>query len=99
MKYDADDLFAANLRGLSLGGGVTVVESSLGDNANSFTLPGYALLNGMISYTTKIDGYRVTGQFNMKNITNVTYYPSSTSTTAIQTGTPRTLLGSIRVEF
>ncbi|ATQ68811.1 TonB-dependent siderophore receptor [Methylosinus sp. 3S-1] len=95
VKYDADGAFA----GFSLGGGISVVESSLGDNANSFVLPGYTLLDGMIAYTTKIEGYNVTAQLNVKNLTDVAYYPTSDSRTTIQTGTPRTFLGSLRVEF
>ncbi|WP_036289996.1 TonB-dependent receptor [Methylosinus sp. PW1] len=80
-------------------GGVTVVESSLGDNANSFILPGYALLNGMIAYTTKIEDLTVTAQLNCRNITDTIYYPTSSNRTTIQTGTPRTFVGSLRVEF
>lgn len=96
VKYEADGLF----KGLSLGGGLSVVESSLGDNANSFVLPGYTLLNGMIAYTTKVAGLNVTAQLNVKNITDATYYPSSGSNRfTIMTGTPRTFLGSLRVEF
>ncbi len=95
VKYDADGDF----RGLSLGGGVSVYESSLGDNANSFVLPGYTLFDGMIAYTTKIAGLNVTGQLNVKNITNTAYYPSSADRYTILTGTPRTFLGSLRVEF
>jgi iron complex outermembrane receptor protein len=95
VKYDAD----GELRGLSVGGGVTVVESSLGDNANSFVLPGYALLNGMIAYTTQIEGFTVTAQLNVKNITDTIYYPTSSNRTTIQTGAPRSVLGSLRVEF
>jgi iron complex outermembrane receptor protein len=96
VKYDADDDL---LRGLGLGAGVTVSGSALGDNANSFVLPGYALLNAMISYTTKIEGFDVTAQLNVKNITDAVYYPSSADRTYIMTGTPRTFLGSLRVEF
>lgn len=95
LKYEAD----GELRGLSLAGGVNVVESSLGDNANSFILPGYTLLNGMIAYMTTINDFTVTAQLNVRNITNVTYYPTSLNRTTIQTGTPRAFLGSLRVEF
>lgn len=95
VKYDADGDF----RGLSLGTGLSVIESSLGDNANSFVLPGYTLLNGMIAYTTKVEGYNLTAQLNVKNITDVTYYPSSSTRVNIMTGTPRTFLGSLRLEF
>ncbi|WP_255608815.1 TonB-dependent receptor [Methylosinus sp. Sm6] len=95
VKYEADGEF----RGLSVGGGVSVVESSLGDNANSFILPGYTLLNGMIAYTTQIDRFTVTAQLNVKNATDTIYYPTSSNRTTIQTGAPRSVLGSLRVEF
>lgn len=96
VKYDADGEF----RGLSLGGGLTISESSLGDNANSFVLPGYTLVNAMLAYTTKIENLNVTAQLNVKNLTDVAYYPSSGSNRFnIMTGTPRTFLGSLRVEF
>ncbi|PWB95144.1 TonB-dependent siderophore receptor [Methylosinus sporium] len=95
VKYDADDAF----KGLSLGAGLTVTGSALGDNANSFVLPGYALLNGMIAYTTKIEGVTVTAQLNVKNITDTVYYPASQDRTYIMTGAPRSFLGSLRVEF
>jgi iron complex outermembrane receptor protein len=95
VKYDAD----GDLLGLSLGAGVSVYESSFGDTANTFVLPSYALLNSMVAYSTKIAGYTVTGQLNVKNITDATYYPTSTDRYTIQTGTPRTFLGSLRVEF
>lgn len=95
VKYDADEAF----KGLSLGAGLTVTSGALGDNANSYVLPGYALLNGMIAYTTKIEGLNVTAQLNVKNITDAVYYPASQDRTYIMTGTPRTFLGSMRVEF
>ncbi|PWB81341.1 MAG: TonB-dependent siderophore receptor [Methylocystaceae bacterium] len=89
VKYEADGA----LRGLSVGGGLSVTSSSLGDNANSFILPGYALLNGMIAYSTKIQGYTITAQLNVKNITDAAYYPGSgTNRFNIMTGTPRTFL-------
>ncbi|WP_246659902.1 MULTISPECIES: TonB-dependent siderophore receptor [Methylosinus] len=95
VKYDAD----GDLRGLSVAGGVNVSSDQLGDPANSFVLPSYALLNGMIAYTTKIAGFNVTAQLNVKNITDTVYYPSAGSRTTIMTGAPRTFLGSLRVEF
>jgi iron complex outermembrane receptor protein len=95
VKYDADDDF----RGLSLGAGLTVSESYLGDTANSFVVPGYAIVNGMISYTTTIADFTVTGQLNVKNIGDATYYPAALDRYTIQTGAPRTFLGSLRVEF
>jgi iron complex outermembrane receptor protein len=96
VKYDADRA----LRGLSLGAGVTVSESSFVDNANSAVLPGYTLVNAMIAYTTKIEGFNVTAQLNVKNLGDAVYYPSSGSNRFnIITGNPRSFLGSLRVEF
>jgi iron complex outermembrane receptor protein len=95
VKYDADEEFS----GWSLGGGLTVVESAFGDNANSFVLPGYVLVNGMVAYSTKISDYTVTGQLNVKNIGNTTYYQTAADRYTILTGAPRTFMGSLRVEF
>ncbi|PWB83787.1 MAG: TonB-dependent siderophore receptor, partial [Methylocystaceae bacterium] len=95
VKYDAGDAF----KGLSLGAGVSASSDQFGDTANSFVLPSYALLNGMIAYTTKIEDFTVTAQLNVKNITDTVYYPSASNRSTIMTGPPRTFLGSLRVEF
>lgn len=95
LKYDADGMF----KGLSLAGGVNASGGFFGDNANSYVLPGYALINGMIAYTTKIEGVTVTAQLNVKNLNSATYYPSSMDRFTVQTGAPRTFLGSLRMEF
>ncbi|WP_245291651.1 TonB-dependent receptor [Methylosinus sp. R-45379] len=95
VKYDAD----GDLRGLSVAGGVSASSDQLGDTANSFVLPSYSIFNGMIAYRTKIEGFNVTAQLNVKNIGDRTYYPSAASRYLIQTGTPRTFMGSLRVEF
>lgn len=95
LKYDADGMF----KGLSLAGGVNASGNFFGDNANSFVLPGYALINGMIAYSTNIEGLTVTAQLNVKNLNNAIYYPSSMDRFTVQTGVPRTFLGSLRVEF
>jgi len=95
IKYDADGA----LHGLSVAAGVSASSDQLGDAANSFVLPGYALVNGMVAYTTTIAGYNVTAQLNVRNIGDVAYYPSAGSRLTIMTGTPRTFLGSLRMEF
>lgn len=96
VKYAADGDF----HGWAAGAGVSVYGDSFGDYANSYVLPAYALFNGMLSYTTKIEGYNVTAQLNVKHIGNATYYPSSGSDRySILTGTPRAFLGSLRLEF
>ncbi|ATQ69581.1 MULTISPECIES: TonB-dependent siderophore receptor [Methylosinus] len=95
LKYDA----SGELSGLSLGGGVTAVASQLGDNANSFVLPAYALLRAMVSYQFKIDGYTITAQVNGNNLTNTRYFTTSSNRYNLTPGTPTIIMGSLRVEF
>ncbi len=95
VKYEADGAF----KGLSVAGGVTAVSSQFGDYANSFTLPSYALLNGMISYQFKYNGYTITAQLNAKNLTDTRYFSSAANRTTIIPGAPQTFIGSLRLEF
>lgn len=95
LKYDAHGAF----EGLSLGGGVSIVGSMQGDTANDFQLPDYTLVNAMASYRFEVEGAAVTAQLNVKNLTDAIYYPASLNRTTITVGAPRTVLGSIRVEF
>ena len=87
------------LEGLSVAGGLNVVGSSQGDNANSFQLPQYTLVNGMISYRFPWQGAKITAQLNVKNFFDTTYYAASSNRYTITPGTPRTILASLRVEF
>jgi iron complex outermembrane receptor protein len=95
LKYEADGA----LKGLSVAGGVTAVSNQFGDNANSFTLPAYTLLNGMIAYRWKINGYTITAQLNAKNLTDTRYFATAANRTTIMPGTPQTFVGSLRLEF
>jgi iron complex outermembrane receptor protein len=95
VKYEADGA----LNGLSVAGGVTGVGSQFGDNANSFTLPTYCLLNGMISYRFELNGYMVTAQLNAKNLTDTRYFASAANRTTILPGQPQSFIGSLRLEF
>ena len=95
VKYDA----LGDFKGLSIAGGLNVIGSMQGDRANSFQLPQYTLVNAMISYRFPWQGAKITAQLNVNNVTNVTYYPTSTGPFNIVVGAPRTILGSLRVEF
>lgn len=95
VKYDA----LGDFRGLSIAGGLNVIGSMQGDNANSVQLPQYTLVNGMISYRFPWQGAKITAQLNVNNITNTTYYPTATSRFNIVAGAPRAVLGSLRVDF
>lgn len=89
----------ADLRGLKLGGGVIASGQSQGRNQNDFQLPGYATVNLLASYGLKVAGSKVTFQLNANNLLDKTYYTGTNTSTTIGVGTPRTFLGSIRVEF
>jgi outer membrane receptor protein involved in Fe transport len=97
VKYDT----LGDFKGLSVAGGLNVIGSMPGDNANSFQLPQYTLVNGMISYRFSRQGTKITAQLNVRNIFNTTYYTSSTpiSWCNIVIGAPHAILGSLRLEF
>jgi iron complex outermembrane recepter protein len=87
------------LKGWSAGAGVSIVGEMQGDNANDFQLPRYALLNAMVAYRFKFQGMNVTAQVNAKNLTDANYFSAAFNRSTITTGTPRTIIGSLRFEF
>lgn len=99
VKYDADGAF----RGLSLGAGLNVVGERPGDNANTFQLPAYTLVNGMILYQFQPAALpwvkNLTAQLNVRNLFGATFYQASRDRFDITPGAPRTFLASLRAEF
>jgi iron complex outermembrane receptor protein len=99
VKYDA----GAAWTGLSLGGGFNYVASRLGDNANTFVLPAYTVVNAMIMYRFQPAFApwvkNLTVQLNIKNLLDSTYYTNSFDRFSIVPGAPRTFLASLRAEF
>ncbi|HNR11523.1 MAG TPA: TonB-dependent receptor, partial [Nitrosomonas europaea] len=89
------------LRGLKVGGGVTLRGKREGNLENDYQMPGYAVFNLMTSYGMKVGKTRVTAQLNVNNLFNEEYFPSSGGfgRTRIAVGTPRVFLGSLRVEY
>jgi iron complex outermembrane recepter protein len=94
------DVQEGDLKGLKFGGGLTSRSLMQGDDQNDFHVPGYAKFDLMASYERKIEGVNTTFQLNVYNLLDTRYYgvgyPSPYS---LQTGTPRSLRGSIRVQF
>ncbi len=99
------------LKGLKFGGGVTVRDGILGwggDNIN-VPAPGYATVDLMSSYNLKIGHSKITAQLNVNNLLDKYYYtsvngggpPSAAGYSAafVNFGMPRSLMGSIKVEF
>ena len=89
------------LRGLKIGGGVTLRGKREGNLQNNYQLPGYAVFNLMTSYGMKLGKTRVTAQLNVNNLFNEKYFPGSSGfgRARIVVGEPRVFLGSLRVEY
>ncbi|WP_445366408.1 TonB-dependent siderophore receptor [Methylomonas sp. BW4-1] len=95
------ELQAGTLRGLKFGGGVLVRGSQTTETSNTdVVLPGYATVNLLTSYSWKVGGSKLTTQLNVNNLLDKEYFPSAAfSRNAIEVGTPRTFMGSVRVEY
>lgn len=89
------------LRGLKIGGGVTLRSKREGDMENDFRMPGYAVFNLMTGYAMKVGKTRVTAQLNVNNLFNKEYFPGANgfSRARIAVGEPHVFLGSLRVEY
>ncbi|MGN6149494.1 MAG: TonB-dependent siderophore receptor [Rhizomicrobium sp.] len=87
-KYEVQD---GALKGFGIGGGVYRYASQWGDLPNSFKLPDYTLVNGLLSY----DFGPAELQFNVKNIFDERYYLGSYDIAYIQPGAPRNYTLSI----
>ncbi len=97
--------FGDNGLGLRLGGGVTASTRVWGNVQNTYTLPGWARVDGFASYTSLWDGHKITAQLNLKNLNNVRYFDgadiffNATTLFAAFPAKPFTATGTIRVEF
>ena len=110
-----------NLKGLKLGGGVTIRDGQLAFSnpvgstnglgnplITNYTIPGYATVDLLAAYTTKIGKSKITAQLNINNLLDKYYltnaYFGSASTVGydagyVSFGSSRTFMGSIKVEF
>lgn len=82
------------LKGLGFGGGVTLVDKRPVNNANTLTLPGYTLLDAVISY--EIDGWRFA--LNARNLTD-SFAFDAFGLGRVTYGTPRTFEGTVSWSF
>jgi len=89
------------LQGLKVGAGLVARGQREGNNQNDFQMPGYALVNMMAGYQFKVGKSKITAQFNVDNLLDKKYFPSSIGfgRARIDVGAPRTFLGSIRIEY
>lgn len=96
-KYDTAPGAA---EGWQAGAGAYVRSQRQGDNANSWQLPGYARIDAMLGYRTKIAGKGITAQVNIQNLFDTTYFDRGGSGgTLAKYGEPRTAIGSLKIDF
>lgn len=95
VEYDLPYFAAAPfLRGLTLIGGVHYASDFYVNQPNTTLLPGYAVEDLGLRYTTTYDKYPLIFRFNVNNITNKAYWVQST-----YVGLGRTYLASAQIKF
>lgn len=93
------------LGGWRFGGGLYAASNRWGNDANTFILPAYARLDAFARYQTTIGPARVSAQINVTNIADITWYAGADtyfntgSQFGIYRGAPRTVVGTLKVEF
>jgi iron complex outermembrane receptor protein len=87
------------LKGFAFGAGFVSRSAVEVDKANSFALPGYAVVDLMGKYAYEYEKQKVTFQLNVNNLLDRTYYVTQGWNGGLIPGTPRTFRGSIKVEF
>lgn len=97
--YDWGPVLGDGSGNLRLGAVGRYIGSRPGDSANSFTLPAYFVADVFATYDTKIGRHPVHYQFNVKNVFNKTYYPSSASQYFVAIGDARSATLSATFEF
>ncbi|MGB7988350.1 MAG: TonB-dependent siderophore receptor [Candidatus Methylophosphatis roskildensis] len=90
---------SGSLLGLKFGAGVVAVSQRYGDPDVSYILPGYGVSNLMASYAFKVGATKLTAQVNVDNVFDRTHFVGSNSGSFITVGNPRTVKGSLRVDF
>ncbi|NOR70814.1 MAG: TonB-dependent siderophore receptor [Methylomarinum sp.] len=90
-----------HLQGLKVGGGMVARGQREVNQQNNVQMPGYALVNLMAGYEFRVGKSKVSAQLNVDNLLDKRYNPSSAGfgNSRIDVGTPRTFLGSIKLEF
>lgn len=97
--WNTYDFQGVRLRGLRVGAGMIAVSEQQGDIANTFQMPGYVTANLMASYQWQVGRTRMTAQLNINNLFDARYFSGSDTFTSVNVGTPRFVMGSLRMEF
>ncbi|PKD40998.1 TonB-dependent siderophore receptor [Methylomonas sp. Kb3] len=91
------------LEGLKLGGGVSLRDSSV-DFTNVYSNAGYATVDLLAGYSWKVGRSKISAQLNINNLLDKEYLQDVSFTpagpgTRVTIGTPRSFLGSLKLEF
>jgi iron complex outermembrane receptor protein len=96
-KYTIPD---GAMRNVGFGVGMHAESARMGDNAGNFLLDGYVTWQAALFYRTELrPGQVLDLQLNVKNILDEEYYQTSTATTRVYPGTPRSLEFSMAYHF
>lgn len=91
------------MEGWKIGSGAYISGQRQANVANDFQLPGYTRWDAMTSYQWKVSDAKVTAQVNVNNILDKRYFAYAdqfgNARFDAMPGSPRTVMGSIRVEY
>ncbi|CCG85860.1 TonB-dependent siderophore receptor [Erwinia piriflorinigrans] len=98
LTYDFHNVIGGNT--LTVGGGGHAVSRRSGNNAEDYSLQGYAVADAFAAYKIKTQ-HPVTLQVNVKNLFDKTYYTSSIATNNLsnQIGDPREVQFTVKMDF
>jgi len=83
--------------GLEFGAGVHAIGEREGDDANSWQMPGYERVDAMLAYRTRVADVPARFQVNVLNLFDKTYIDHGSA--YAHYGSPRSVIGSFRVDF
>lgn len=86
---------SGTLEGLSLGGGVRYVGQAFGDNANTFSVPGYTVFDAALRFEK--DNWKAA--LNVSNLFDKTYYSTCFVGSGCIYGEGRVVKGSLTAKF
>lgn len=107
--WNTYEFLESDLKGLKFGGGVTLRDGQPGCcDVPAVTIPGYATVDLLAAYSLKVGPTKITTQLNINNLLDKRYYTGllsqgfntvGYSSAGLDFGQPRTVMGSINVQF
>lgn len=101
-SYEVRD---GKLAGLGAGAGVDYTSDRFGDTSNAWSLGEYTVVDVSLWYYLKNASLGLPGDsqmrfgLNIKNVLDERYFPAAGNTTRISIGQPRTVIGSVALDF